>query len=139
MLACVCVLFFVPYACNVVFLCLYAPAYAYLCNITTTYCCSQPSKSPEYASSVMVQLLAILIKLSDSGSSRDKLLTTDSLLDHLCSVLLYHCCDPDVAFSLCRLLRYVCMYVIYTVDVVIFEECYKLTECKIILEKELCL
>ena len=68
---------------------------------------SQPSKSPEHASSVLVQLLAILRNLSDSGSSRDNLLTTDSLLDHLCSVLLYHCCDPDVAFNLCRLLRYV--------------------------------
>ena len=102
---CVCMFIFVPYACNVVFLCLYAPV---CMHITTTYCCSQPSKSPEHASSVLVQLMAILRNLSDSGSSRDKLLTTDSLLDHLCSVLLYHCCDPDVAFNLCRLLRYVC-------------------------------
>ena len=54
-----------------------------------------------------MQLLAILRNLSDGGNSRDKLLTTDSLLDHLCSVLMYHCCDPDVAFNLCRLLRFV--------------------------------
>ena len=75
------------------------------------YWYTQPSKSPENASSVLVQLLAILRNLSDSGSSRDRLLATDSLLDYLCSVLLYHCCDPDVAFNLCRLLRYVRMCV----------------------------
>ena len=90
----------VPYACTVE--CLYHYYY--------THCYSQPSKSPEHASSALVQLLAILRNLSDSGNSRDKLLTTDSLLDHLCSVLLYHCCDPDVAFNLCKLLRYVCTY-----------------------------
>ena len=88
--------------CNVACLCLHAHVHMYVAVHT-----SQPSKSPEYASSVLVQLLAILRNLSDSGSSRDKLLTTDSLLGHLCSVLLYHCCDPDVAFNLCRLLRYV--------------------------------
>ena len=87
---------------------------------------SLPAESPERASSVLVQLLAILRNLSDSGNSRDNLLTTDSLLDHLCSVLLYHCHDPDVAFNLCRLLRYVvlCKYIYKLVcpDVVLHEQ-----------------
>lgn len=74
------------------------------CLVSVLEKITEPAKSSEHASSVLVQLLAILRNLSDSGGSRDNLLTTESLLDHLCSVLLYHCCDPDVAFNFCRLL-----------------------------------
>ena len=50
--------------------------------------------------------IKILSQLSDSGNSRQNILTLDTLLYQYCLVLLYHCCDPDIALNLCTLLRY---------------------------------
>ena len=77
--------------------------------LLTLYLYLQPVQLPNQTSSVIVQLLALLRNLSDNSSARESLLRTDGLLDKLSSVLLYHCTDPDVAFNLCRLLRYVCV------------------------------
>ena len=84
--------------------CVCAHVYVYICVYSVVALCTV--KSPEHIFSVLLQLLVIL-KNCLSCLIVVAAVTLDTLLYQHCLVLLYHCCDPNVALNLCAVDKYV--------------------------------
>ena len=95
MCLCVCMRVCVP---------IYIWVYVYICVYSLVALCTV--KSPEHIFSVLLQLLVIL-KNCLSSLIVVAAVTLDTLLYQHCLVLLYHCCDPNVALNLCAVDKYV--------------------------------
>ena len=91
MCLCVCVRVCVP---------IYIWVYVYICVYSLVALCTV--KSPEHIFSVLLQLLVILKNCLSS-----LIVVVDTLLYQHCLMLLYHCCDPNVALNLCAVDKYV--------------------------------
>ena len=79
---------------------IYIWVYVYICVYSLVALCTV--KSPKHIFSVLLQLLVILKNCLSS-----LIVVVDTLLYQHCLVLLYHCCDPNVALNLCAVDKYV--------------------------------